>query len=155
VAEVAFGLVGVIIGGLITAAANWQIERRREAREAAQRERNARTARRLIGDEIDTLAGAYAEFAGRGRMPEKPYEVQYFFPREQWERYKETLASSIEDEVLWHGLVTFYFNVLGVREIFRNLELGAPLSSDQIDFLAANSREANDVLALLRAPPSP
>lgn len=102
----AFGLIGVIVGGLITAGSAFLLERRREKREREREQRihdtEVRTAARLV--ELDVrLAHACAEISVKSLkwspLPLEPLTWHH------WDKYRATLASELST-VEWGVVVT-------------------------------------------------
>ena len=83
-----FGVVGVIIGALVTAAGTYFFERRREKREA-------RSAQLVVRHELEDAAKA-VEDALRGR--EWPPGWQSMRWSQSWSTYRPVLAATMEEQ---------------------------------------------------------
>ena len=57
-----FGLLGVVVGGLVTGGVDFMLEQRRERAEQKQ-------AQRLVGDEIESIVAGLDYIVERARLP--------------------------------------------------------------------------------------
>ena len=140
-----FGLIGVLLGGLVTAWTQWRLEAHREKRDAEAFERQAKVSLRLVRDEIDTIRLSCGAFVQLGARP-KQFDPDYYFPHEEWDRHKETLAAAITDDELWRWVVNAYFNARSLRTTFDATAPGDPLNEDQIGMLKQAFGDAAEVL---------
>jgi hypothetical protein len=126
----AFALIGVLAGGLITAATTWAFERRRE-------EADLRQARRLVGDEIHTQWMHHDLLLEVGRLPE--HDIDQLMPTALWEENKATLARHLTDKV-WGFLATVEHAVRRTGAILARGEPNSPISADWLAKLEEGRR---------------
>jgi hypothetical protein len=94
-----FGLVGVIVGALVTGGADFLLERRREQREI-------RRARRLVANELATAAVWVEALLINKRLPQTSSD-EVLFSLAEWDSYRQVLAGELNDET-WEGLSAAY-----------------------------------------------
>jgi hypothetical protein len=98
-------------------------ERRRIAREDALRDREERGARRLVADELDTIANHLTMLLEADAWPEVP--LAGFLPTDRWDEHKATLASAMESQADFGALAGFAYSVGQLRaRIDRSYEYG-------------------------------
>jgi hypothetical protein len=147
-----FGLIGVVVGGLITGGVDFLLERRREGAEHKQ-------AKRLVGDEIDSIVTGLDLIVENARLPRRGLsdeERMQFLPVGEWFQHKAALALALSDDE-WRFLSTFYYNVGGFRARAIDLGPGAEVDDDTIDLVRrdiAIGREAMKRLGLADVPPA-
>jgi hypothetical protein len=96
-----FGLVGVVIGGLVTGGVQLFLDSRREQREVQR-------ARRLVGAELRDAAYLYAAIAGADEWPEPGgHDEDYVLSTAAWDEHRTHLALALDDE-LWDQLANNY-----------------------------------------------
>ena len=102
-----FGLVGVLLGGLITVGANYWLARRSESVDL-------RRASRLVSAELAVLQ-IHAEVMGeRQSYPPASPLAQSLFPTQAWDTNKEVLAEHLKTEE-WKRLSAVYAGVESQR----------------------------------------
>src|SRR5437879_2627905 len=116
----AWGFLGVVVGSLLATAKDFLVEGKRASRDREtdlRREKGeARVACRLIGDELDTLAGNLKLLHGLGRTLERPIdENALFLGSSEWQEHKGTLARILDNDDTWNGLTAVYHNVRSLR----------------------------------------
>ena len=163
-------LIAVIAGGLLTYFVQARLDEKRAERErqrdAARREEERdrarasegaeiRVSRRLVVDELDTLALHYALLATTKRFPLRRHDAQaLLFPTEAWEAEKRVLARALPDNQ-WFMLATFMHSVPRIRAIAIDAEPEAPLQPEMIEQCrrgALLARELHQTLAGVPAP---
>lgn len=105
--EAIFGLVGVIVGGVLNGVLSWLAElskQKKDAKTAAeQRDREAKVAARLV------LAEVEGNSVGRSRSLETKLwaGIKSLMTHRDWDAYRGALAVSLEDS-LWGDLTAYY-----------------------------------------------
>jgi hypothetical protein len=107
-----FGLIGVVVGGLITGGVDLFLEHRRESRAVA-------TARRLVIDELHNVWSHLDMLKTVGTTPQRLSEETSarFLPTGDWDRYREVLASpsaGMSDDA-WIGLSNLITSAKALR----------------------------------------
>ena len=145
-----FGLIGVVVGGLITGGVDYFLQWRSEKAEQKR-------AKRLVSFEIDAIVVGLESIIERGHLPERGLTEEWrgqFLPAVEWSQQKAALALALSDEE-WMLVETFYFNVLGFRLKAVDLGHGAELDEETLRLLRINviaGREATKKLGLGDAP---
>ena len=121
-----FGLLGVIVGGLITAGTNFFLAHRSDRAERRQ-------GTRLVADEIDTLLLSLVEISDYERTPQRGLEndAAAFLPNQEWLAHKTILARSVGDNV-WDDLAAFYFSIEAARYNWTLLGHERPLEESEV-----------------------
>ena len=100
-----FGLVGVIVGGLITAGSNFVLARRQERASTATESRihaaDLKRAARLIDLELLYAQAAAVRFIEKRRWWSEDLELV----TESWQQYRAIVAPELSWDD-WHGLAT-------------------------------------------------
>jgi len=120
-----FLLIGIVVGQVLQLLRELVLERRREAKallaekRKSEREedgyrRQMRQARRLVADELDSIAGQFAMVIRRGVSP--PSGVDGFLDTSEWGLHKGALAESLENDAEFDLLASFYYTVNKARE---------------------------------------
>jgi hypothetical protein len=122
-----FGLIGVIVGGLITAASSYLLERRREEREHNRERRGQaallRQASRLIDEELSTAINSI-RFA---QQKKRWYSLVLKPAVTAWQQYRSVLALGLPTDV-WSSALR------GYSAVEQLITLGAAISgSDAAD----------------------
>jgi hypothetical protein len=151
-----FTLLGVLVGGAIAGAAQWFVagmhEARVESRDRKQFASSVKTARRLLSDEIDTLGLNFRELARRGKTPRLLTPEMHYFPTIEWDRHRDLLARSADDDV-WDDLVVLYHNAKTLRARVLNEGPDAALPKDTVlDKLPEQADGANELCEKLKKP---
>jgi hypothetical protein len=137
-----FGLLGVIVGGLVTGGVNYIMERRRERAELRQ-------AKRLVADELLTVATQYSIMVEDRETPKKwSPSWANLLPSTSWEQHKATLARGLSDKD-WADLPGFY----SIVEAYRSSLLGGgpeqPIADEQLRQLDAELDSAARLYSIL------
>jgi hypothetical protein len=86
--EAIFGLAGVVVGGLLTAAVTFLFERRQEKREA-------RVARRVMRSELEEATTAIEDALAGGEWPPGWDNKSW---SQSWSTYRGVLAATMDDD---------------------------------------------------------
>jgi hypothetical protein len=109
-----FGLVGVLVGGIITAGANYLLAVRKEKAEKAERshvrEAETKKAARIVDTEIEFALRVYRTILEKGKWPPQIIEVSF-----SWDKYKETFALAVSNDA-WAALVVAEFALARLKE---------------------------------------
>jgi hypothetical protein len=143
VAEAIFGLIGVLVGALVTSGWELVMDRRHE-RKAQKR------ALRLVTYEIQLLVIHLETVVDHGTAPSNtsPGFRERFMPTEMWEAHRETLADAVSDEV-WLSLPVMFQNIELFRRRLLEMEPGEELPDEEIQAIAdQGTRMANMYLRL-------
>jgi hypothetical protein len=114
VSEAAIGLVGAVIGGLLTAGsgwlAEWQRNRRQDRRDDTTEARALRQAVRLLSYELTASVGELSSaLENQAWWSRAAYEL----PTTQWERYAGVISDSEKvNDVMWGVLSTAYLSII-------------------------------------------
>jgi hypothetical protein len=109
-------VLGALLVGLIALGRELLVDRRRWKREEAAYGRVTRAARRLVADELDTVANHLALMLRRDMWPvSEVMERARFLPNAEWERRKERLAEAVNDENTWVVLASFQYTLGQLR----------------------------------------
>jgi hypothetical protein len=79
-----FGLIGVVVGGLVTGGVDFLLDWRREGAEQKQ-------AKRLVGDEVESIVTGLDHIVERGRLPGRLSTEEarmQFLPVSEWSQHK-------------------------------------------------------------------
>jgi hypothetical protein len=93
-----FGLMGVIVGALITSIAGFYLVRRRE-------KKDARAARRIIQSELKEAAQAIREALGAAEWPAGWTKKAW---SESWSKYRPVLAVDMKDDQSFAAVASAY-----------------------------------------------
>jgi len=107
-----FGLLGVVVGGLLTGGVDYFMARRREQAELRQ-------STRLVADELHSLWLVVDLILERGqllpaRLPGEDTEL--LFPTSSWHAHKAVLARALRQKE-WIALATVYAAVENMRPV--------------------------------------
>jgi len=103
-----FGLIGVVVGALVTGGVDYVMQRRREKAELRQ-------ARRVVAGELSDLWYQLETITAGDRWPgEVPEE---WFASRMWEAHRPVLASQLSDED-WNELARIYSIATKFRAMF-------------------------------------
>ena len=94
----AFGLIGVIVGALITSIASFYVVRRRE-------KKDARAARRIIQSELKEATQAVHEALGAAEWPAGWTKKAW---SESWSKYRPVLAVDMKDDQSFAAVASAY-----------------------------------------------
>jgi hypothetical protein len=146
-----FGLVGVVVGALVTGGVDYYLDARREKRELKQ-------ARRIVGFEVAEIAIEAAVMgtqlrSGPDSDPNLFEGAGAILGREAWASYRDVLASRLDNENVWDRIAMFYLLVETTEGYLRELKV-VPIEY-RVDFLEL-ARVAVHVLRDLevRVPPN-
>ena len=120
--EVAIGLVGVIVGGLLTLAGSLLLERRRERRDELR-------ARRLVADELLAISHDLGRVRDYGRAPMGADNLAGMFPMTRWGEHAAALAAVNAFE--WHRTAALYRDVESFRRALLRRGGGALTKRDR------------------------
>lgn len=133
-----FGLVGVVVGGLL----NWFVSNRSQ-RQADKRE--ALAVNRLIQRELLALALGLKEWIAEESTTEPPRESTLRFPA--WERYHLVAARSLRTSV-WTAISDSYLAVYPVRTSAR---FDGPIGGEELRHLRSALESVGQALRLLES----
>ncbi len=125
--EAIFGLIGVVLGGVLAAGANFLFERRRE-------HRRFDVARRLVGIELRQIVGQCWVMVADPRSPSPQTDLEdwqaWFLPQDAWEQHRETLAALPYND--WVVVANAYSKAMLLRlMLLWDLEPETPFSREQ------------------------
>lgn len=143
-----FGLVGVVVGALVTGAVNLWLERIREG--------NAiRMAKRLVADELHTVWGQLLALAGAAESPDETETVkEKLLPSDDWRKYRETLAAPRAlNQTEWTTLSTTFYSVEILRGMVLDQPPRTPLAQDMLDRLPSFTDHVGEVYERLAGEP--
>lgn len=111
--EAVFGLVGVLIGGLITAGTEWWSSRQDRVRAEEERRDDLRAACRLVAMELEGIKTAvvWAEREGRWWIEER-------LPTSLWLEHRALLARELSRDD-WDAVDVAYYNVEALNRVRR------------------------------------
>jgi hypothetical protein len=127
------GLVGVAIGGLITALSSYLIERRRDRKFSERNEQNevrkVRQAARLVDKEL-----AQAEITAQTAIARRKWWAAEIGLLElnAWHEYRDVLALELSDDE-WRTVAAaadFVFGINAAREMAARKDVSSPLAPD-------------------------
>jgi hypothetical protein len=145
-----FGLIGVVVGGLLTGGVDYFLQRRTDKAEQKR-------AKRLVGEEVNTIVFALEEIVEDGHLPTRGLTEEWrgqYLSVVEWPQQKTALALALNDDE-WRALATFYYNVSGFRLMAVELGHGAALDEDSLRKTRLNviaGREATRKLGLAPTP---
>lgn len=119
-----FGLIGVVLGGLITGGTQMFLEWRRE-------QRAVRRAKRLVKGELLQASMILRYFANSKIWPSS-LDATTALPTSAWQEHRAHLAD-VFDEDLWNQLVTTYSQLEIDRALAKDLLADTPLSDAIIE----------------------
>jgi hypothetical protein len=133
--EAIFGLVGVLVGGLLNGAGLWLVERHRSRRAA-------RTAARLLLPELIEIERILTI-----RMWREPkWRGMAEFPHERWDRYESTLAPVLS-KWDWAALTSLYESLrLFEDEASYHAKLDTPVDGESLEYLHLTQGVAADAM---------
>ncbi len=122
-----FGLIGVVVGALVTGGVDVFLARRHE-------EADKRQAKRMIATEIHTLWVHLGLLSGTRKTPNVPADVfeLRFLPTELWTAHRASLARAITEDREWGELFVFYDNVTLLRWLVAGKQPLTALPSDEV-----------------------
>jgi hypothetical protein len=143
-----FGLLGVIVGGLVTGGVSYVLEARRERKEL-------RRARRLVWAEIDVIRIQLRLLAETGRVPLEGVRdtPDRFLPSLEWSQHKSILAAELSDEA-WVDVSSLYDALVPVKLVLMAREPGSELLTDEPQDMHDLQDAAAAAQAVLDRPPS-
>jgi hypothetical protein len=156
VSSAVWGFIGVITGAVLTTAKDVVVENIRGNRErdrhAESLAREVRTARRLIADEVDTLARNFETLIRLKRTPKQPLSAMpHFLPVDEWERQNNVLARVVDDDT-WSELVALYHNTRSLRARLTIDPLETPLKKEDLDRLVEMASDTKTLQKTLAEP---
>ena len=121
-----FGLLGVFVGAASTGVVEYFLRRRTEKREALK-------AKRLVGDELDTLRIQFNVIAEKRILPIRGLgeKESGFLPTVEWGRWKEALAASLSGDE-WIAITSFYSATTAARALYVDYGHQAALDDGQV-----------------------
>ena len=146
------GLIGAVVGGLLTGGSNWTLEgrrqRRADMRATVDGQRELREAARLIDDELVAGVVTLAEAAQAGTWPRTNEEL----PVERWRTYGPVVARSDVGETTWTPLAEAYQTVREVnsRILVAHRNGAVTLDADDRDYLLGVQSTLEDALEAMR-----
>jgi hypothetical protein len=125
-----FGLLGVVIGGLVAGGVGYFMARRQERADLRQ-------ARRLVADELFTIALQYSILVEDRMTPNESSPMRANpLPSTSWEANRATLARGL-DERDWTDLPGFYARLEAYRSSLVASTAEQAIANEQIEFLRA------------------
>lgn len=107
-----FGLIGVVIGAILTGGVEFGLRR-------VEQRRELRRVRRLIGSELSTVWTHLLLIVqvGGGALPPRVVEEKPddWLPTQAWRLYKEALAGSLVSDAEWRELDSIYDDLIAMR----------------------------------------
>jgi hypothetical protein len=119
-----FGLIGVVLGGLITFGTQMFFEWRRERRAV-------RRAKRLVGGELLHASTILRSFSDSKIWPSSP-DVTSVLPTSAWQEHRDHLADMLNKD-LWDQLVIAYSKLEIERALAKDLISDTQLSIEMIE----------------------
>ncbi len=116
--EAIFGLVGVVIGGLLNGGVSWLSDR-------GKLRRNARVAARLVLSEIREN-----DFSLGWGLERKEVEPLERVESAAWEQWRETFADGLNDSE-WRAINDYYVVLIDVRKAVREMNSPELLDKDR------------------------
>jgi hypothetical protein len=162
-------LLAVLVGALVTYSVQVKLDEKRAARErerdekaderARAREREATEAefaiaKRLMLEELDSLALHHALLAVAGAYP-LARAMEHMFPTQTWENEKRTLAAGLVDEDHWAGLARFMHTIPRKRALVGSSQPHAPIEPHLIEAFRDGALIARDLHGVLSGRPAP
>lgn len=125
-------LVGVLVGGIITAGSNWILAVRRERTEYWIDRHNhdieVRRASRLIDREL-AIAGAVVSYCMENKQWWRRSVDDMHVKTEDWEKYKDVVASELSDTD-WLTVATAFLAVANLLVLVGNLDQTSEISDE-------------------------
>jgi hypothetical protein len=137
--EAVFGLVGVLVGALVSGGTDLYLKKREEAA-------NLRQARRLVGDELESIHIAFRLMFRERHVPR--LDLENFLRFDAWEANKATLAKAMSD-TQWGRLGTLYSGLGLSRHTLIDLGGGAELSQSLVDYCRDVANDAGAAIRVL------
>jgi hypothetical protein len=153
-------LLAVVIGGGITYLTQSRLDDRRASREAARESAAANTelrvAKRLLLEELDTIALHYKSLVDRSQYPQplSPARGALFLPTTAWEDNKRTLAAALSDDE-WGALTPFMHTVSRARVLVLEATPRQPIEADRLIEFENGMELANGLYKMLAGKPAP
>jgi hypothetical protein len=158
VLAVAGTLLAVVIGGALTYFGQTRLDERRAARD---RKRDAdaaaadfRVAKRLMAEELDTLALHHALLVQERRHPVLVGAAKLFMPLDTWDAYKRALALGLPSAD-WEALAPFIHAAGRVRLLVAGAEPGTTIDAETLAGVQNGAVLARDLHAMLAGAPAP
>jgi hypothetical protein len=120
-----FGLIGVVVGVVVTGAVDLYMEHRREQAAIFK-------AKRLVGEELQTIAMHLELLTENGVTPpiERGERRVQFLPTSTWEANKETVATKgVLGDDDWVATAALFHTVAGLRMVILDEPPGTQLNS--------------------------
>lgn len=135
-AQAIFGLVGVLVGALITGGGDFLMERRRESRAF-------RRSKRLVAEELHTIWVHMTLLVEDGRTPTAMNDqtAARFLPTETWAAHREVLADDRLSDDVWNVLPTLFSNAESLRFYLLSLPSGTPIPPEQLRIVAESAEQ--------------
>ena len=162
-------LFAVLVGALVTYSVQVKLDERRGKRERERdeaadervraREREAAEAefaiaKRLMLEELDSLALQHALLASSGAYP-LARAMEHMFPTDIWEAEKRTLAAGLTNEDHWEGLARFMHTLPRKRTLVASSQPHAPIESHLVEAFRNGALLARDLHGVLSGRPAP
>lgn len=162
-------LLAVLVGGVLTYLVQARLDERRSDRErerdeaAVDREREReneaaerelRVAKRLVAEEVETVALHHALLVRDGRYPGTREREHVLFPDRTWTTYKPTLALGLDDDV-WETLSAYMYSVPRARSHVGSAEPGSPIDPAIVEKLRESALVARELHETLTGKPTP
>jgi hypothetical protein len=135
-AEAIFGLIGVLIGALVTGGLDLILERRRE-------KKLVRRAIRLVGDELHKVWVSLSMLVQAGTAPpmQEP-EPELFLPTSAWAAHREILVDEIPNDAWDEIAFLLGNNITGLRlHLLHEIKPGQPFSSGMSEMIRKNAEQ--------------
>jgi hypothetical protein len=132
-----FGLIGVVVGAVLSLASTYLTARRGELR-------STKRARRLVAAELETMRTHLLVILDERRVPERltaATEPDAYIPTLAWRVWRDSLAGGL-DEDLWIELPRIYAAAETLRETLVNRRGGEPLEPREIEVIQLLVRAA-------------
>jgi hypothetical protein len=147
-AEAVFGLVGAIVGGLLTLAGSFLLEWRKE-------KASLRRAKRVLAHELEWTAQALDALSGKGfALKMSSEELERMLPLRGWEEEESTLAQASEKRILreeWEVVSQAYLMVTSVRNFVLLEESPGDFAATNLSSIEVAIEIARGASSLLKA----
>jgi hypothetical protein len=142
-----FGLVGVVVGAVLSGLTQWWLEARRERHRFG-------VARRIVGAEMHNLSTQLDQIAQVAAVPARQTQgSDRLLPSTAWDTHRDSLATHLNDSDWWRTAM-FYDSVWHLR---RRLSESAPLSDlapDELRTVRGLATAVANLLPTFGAPPA-